>query len=138
MYEHLQRHPTAALVVSSNYKTKRLNRKPTHTVHALEDIMKHHKTPIDPSNAKHCPFAKQFIYTPEEAIVVQNTTIIEQEGNWAFGRGYRRCSGEILTLEMMKEWIRIFKSVNFTYTRYQALDTFGFSYKFNASYTLKT
>ena len=36
-------------------------------------------------------------------------------------------AGEILTLEMMKEWIRIFKSVDFTYTRYQALDTFGFS-----------
>ena len=135
LYEHLKRHPTAALVVSSNYKSKRLNKKPTHTVHILEDIMKDHKTPIDPSNAKHCPYAKQFIYTPEQAIVVQNTSIIETEGNWAFGRGYRRCAGEILTLEMMKEWIRIFKSVDFKYTRYQALDTFGFSYKFNATFT---
>ena len=73
--------------------------------------MKDHKTPIDPSNAKHCPYAKQFIYTPEQAIVVQNTNIIETEGNWAFGRGYRRCAGEVLTLEMMKEWIRILKAL---------------------------
>ena len=133
LYHHLQQHPTAAFVISSNDKTK----ESTHTVHVLEDIMKHHSKPIDLTNAKKCPFAKSFIYTPENAVVVQNTTIIEQEGNWAFGRGYRRCAGEILTLEMMKEWIRTFKTIDFSYTRHEPLNTFGFSYKYNATYTLK-
>ena len=96
--------------------------------------MSHHPNGVDVANAKACPFHDTWSKTPEGAVIAKGTSIIEEDGNWGFGRGYRRCSGEVLTLEMMKKWIQIIHTIDYNYIRGEPVGTFGFGYKYDAMF----
>lgn len=138
IYNHIKKHPTAAFVISS--KTIDGSSGPvsdtTHIVHDMKAVMAHHPNGVNLNNAKACPFHDTWAKTPEGAVIAANTSIIEEEGNWGFGKGYRRCSGEVLTLEMMKKWIEIIHTVDYEYTRGETIGTFGFSYKYDSTFKL--
>jgi len=135
IYKHLQQNPTAAFVISSMDRDGHptTGDKPTHTLHDMKEIMKGKN--LTEGHRITCPYTKQsYMVSPDGAIVMQGTSIIEQDGNWGFGRGYRRCAGESLTLEMMKQWIRTLKQHSYNYTRGEKLATFGFGYKYNSTF----
>lgn len=134
IYHHLQNNPTAAFVVSSMDIDGHSppDDLPTHTVHDMKEIMKGKQASSDYTVT--CPYTgESYKVTPEGAIVMKGTSIIEQEGNWGFGRGYRRCAGEVLTLEMMKEWIRTIHQKPYQFTKGIKTATFGFGYKYNST-----
>ena len=131
IYNHVKENPTAAFVISS---TKDEN--VTHKIHFMKEVMKHHPQGVNIANAKKCPFHKKWIHTPEDAVVASNTTIIEEEGNWGFGRGYRRCAGEALTIEMMKKWIKVVHTRPYTYTLGKRNGTFGFGYEYVSTFEI--
>lgn len=133
IYNHIKTHPTAAFVISAIDGST-----DTHTVHAMKDIMSKHPHSVDANKAHKCPFNDKWSKTAEDAIVVTGTSIIEEEGNWGFGRGYRRCAGEVLTLEMMKQWIKILHEVEYTYTLGEKNATFGFGYEYKSTFTINT
>ena len=135
IYNHIKANPTAAFVISARSKDGTMpaaSDEATHTLHNMKQIMQHHPNGVDMNNAVKCPHADKWKLTPERAVVAAGTQIVEEEGNWGFGRGERRCSCEVLTLEMMKAWIQVVQSHTFTYTRGKAMDTFGFGYKYHA------
>lgn len=136
IYDHIKKNPTAAFVISSKSIDGRMGAasEPTHIVHDMKRVMAHHPNGVDVNNAKACPFHDTWAKTPEGAVIASGTSIIEEEGNWGFGKGYRRCSGEVLTLEMMKKWIDTIHTVNYEYTRGKTLGTFGFGYKYNSTF----
>jgi len=138
IYNHIKENPTAAFVISS--KTIDGSMGPvdetTHIVHAMKRVMSHHPNGVDVANAKACPFHDTWSKTAEGAVIAKGTAIIEEEGNWGFGRGYRRCSGEVLTLEMMKKWIQVIHTVDYNYTRGKPVGTFGFGYRYDATFVI--
>ena len=108
LYTHLKTNPTAKFVISNVDKDSEHDESHTHVIHSLKEVMKGH-APIDPTKNQSCPFAHLWKKTPEQAVVVKGTEIIEQDGNWGFGRGYRRCAGEVLTIEFMKMWVDVLR-----------------------------
>lgn len=140
IYNHLKKKPTAAFVISSLNKNGKMpsNRSaPTHLTHALQEMMSNYPNPVNLNNRKVCPFAKNFIKSAEGAVIMQSTKIIEEKGNWGFGKGYRRCAGEVLTLEIMKSWIIKIHERNFEYVREEEpIGTFGFAYKYRSTFKL--
>ena len=131
IYNHLQKHPVAAFTISSKDKDGKLpssSKTTTHVLHHLEKIMEG-GAPADSSKFVGCPGMQSYKTSPEKAVIVEGTQILEQEKHWAFGRGYRRCAGEILTIEMMKKWSTIYSAQDYTYTEGDILDTFGLGYK---------
>ena len=131
IYNHLQKHPVAAFTISSKDKDGKLpssSKTTTHVLHHLEKIMEGGAL-ADSSKFVGCPGMQAYKTSPEKAVIVDGTQILEQEKHWAFGRGYRRCAGEVLTVEMMKKWSTIYSAHNYTYTEGDILDTFGLGYK---------
>ena len=131
IYNHIKQNPTAAFVISA---TRGDN--VTHKIHFMKEIMAVHPQGVNLANAKKCPFNKQWIHTPEDAVVASGTTIIEEDGNWGFGKNYRRCAGEVLTIEMMKRWIEIVHTRPFTFVKGERNGTFGFGYQYKSSFTI--
>ena len=141
IYNHIKKHPTAAFVISSKSIDASLPKDlkaDTHVVHAMKEIMAHHPQSVNIANAKNCPHYEKWSKSPEGATIVSGTHIIEEEGNWGFGRGYRRCSGEVLTIEMMKKWIEIIHMVDYTYVLGERNATFGFGYEYDSTFTVHT
>lgn len=130
IYNHLQDNPVAGFISSA--KRPITSAAPTHKLHRLKQIMKG-GAKADDSNFKKCPFASDFIVSDEGAIIVSNTTILEQDQHWAFGKGYRRCAGEVLTVEMMKKWSTIYLAKNYTYNNTGTVGYFGLGYKRNST-----
>lgn len=131
IYNHLQKHPVAAFTISSKDKDGNLpssSKTTTHVLHHLEKIM-HDGAPADSSKFVRCPGMQSYKTSPEKAVIVEGTEILEQEKHWAFGRGYRRCAGEVLTVEMMKRWSTIYSAREFTYVEGEVLGLFGLGYK---------
>lgn len=138
IYNHIKEHPTAAFVISSNSMDGSLPENlqdATHVVHGMKEIMAHHPHSVKMENAKKCPHYEKWITSPDGALIVNGTHIIEEDGNWGFGRGYRRCSGEVLTIEFMKKWIDIIHTKKYVYVRGERNATFGFSYEYAATFT---
>lgn len=131
IYNHIKKNPTAAFAISA---TK--GNDITHKIHFMKEIMQYHPQPVNIQNAKHCPFHSKWIHTQEDSVVASGTTIIEEEGNWGFGRGYRRCAGEALTIEMMKRWISIIHTRPYTYVLGERNGTFGFGYEHVSTFTI--
>jgi hypothetical protein len=131
IYNHVKQNPTAAFVISAMDDIEVTNK-----IHFMKEIMEKHPQGVNLANAKKCPFNKQWIHTPEDAVVASDTTIIEEEGNWGFGRGYRRCAGEVLTIEMMKKWIEIIHQQPYTYVKGERNGTFGFGYEHKSTFTI--
>ena len=98
--------------------------------------MKPYRDDLSIANKVACPHGKKWFQSQENAVVAEGTWIIEQDGNWGFGRGERRCAGEVLTLEVMKAWIQEFQKESFQYIRGERTDTFGFGYKYKSKITV--
>lgn len=139
VYEHIKKHPTAGFVISSLSKSGSLpkeKKEHTHVLHVMKKIMKPYRGNLSLSNKVACPHGQKWLRSKEKAVVVEGTWIIEEDGNWGFGRGERRCAGEVLTLEIMTAWIQEFQKKTFQYIRGERLGTFGFGYKYNAEISL--
>lgn len=139
LYEHIKKKPTAGFVISSKTKSGELpkdNKAHTHVLHVMKKIMKPYRDDLSIANKVACPHGKKWFQSQENAVVAEGTWIIEQDGNWGFGRGERRCAGEVLTLEVMKAWIQEFQKESFQYIRGERTDTFGFGYKYKSKITV--
>ena len=114
VYETIRMRPIAPFVISSTTSNGLLSSKssqPSHIIHSMNDILPAFG-PHDPERLKEnsqtitCPVSGKSITSPDGAVVVSGTQILEGEGNWGFGRGARRCAGEVLTLEMTLAWLK--------------------------------
>ena len=139
IYKHIKKHPTAGFVISSRSKSGSLPKdrdEHTHVLHVMKKIMKPFRGNVSIDNKVSCPQGQKFLNSQENAVLAEGTWIIEEDGNWGFGRGERRCAGEVLTLEIMKAWIQEYKKESFKYIRGERLETFGFGYKYNSEIQL--
>ncbi len=135
IYEHLRKNPVATFVISSKDKDGTLPKdvdETTHVLHTLKSIMQGSHTAGDFTK---CPALKGKLTstTVDNAVIANGTQILEQDYFWAFGRSYRRCAGEVLTIDMMKRWSSIYTKYNYDYTRGKTKQIFGLGYKYNST-----
>lgn len=141
IYEFLRTDPITAFIISSTTETGIVGSdtsKPSHVLHMMRPIMAAYgdmKKSRLVGKTITCPVTGQSITTPRGANVEAGTSIIEAPGNWAFGRGKRRCAGEVITIQLVKLWMTTFqeKHSSLTYQRQGVAGTLGFGSIWNST-----
>lgn len=142
VYEILRLNAVSPFVVSSTTPDGQINSDtamPSHVIHLMRPIMRkygpHNMTRLRQLGQEVvCPVSRKSITSLDNAQVVSGTRIIEAPGNWAFGRGPRRCAGEVLSIAFIKTWLKLKQTLypSMTYKRGNTSGLMGLGYVYRS------